>query len=342
MPGTATGSSSLLKTSGRVDCGLKEEVNRPDEALDRLMCLTGKARHRAYDFMAGNAVRRPAGLMSDRMSAPVVPVNVQVPADAAAPVVADLTVHAIRMAHAWRRDVERLPVNDWTVPGIYVLLSAGEHPDTYVGKAVDLRARLLQHRLKPRIDWQRAVAIKRDTSHGFNSAEIGYLEGRVASELRSVPGLSVVEGLQTQDETLPPHLLLALDELVPSILAALRLVGVDLFKPEVPDEEQPSPGVRRKHVPKTGSVADLLAAGLLSAGAELHLSQGGTNAQGSVTTAGQILVDGVAYGSPSKAAATALGLSSSNGWTTWHVGDLNGPTLDRLRAQLGVIGPPED
>src|SRR5579875_1984109 len=39
------------------------------------------------------------------MSARVVPVNVQVPADAAAPVVADLTVHVIRAAHAWRRDV---------------------------------------------------------------------------------------------------------------------------------------------------------------------------------------------------------------------------------------------
>lgn len=276
------------------------------------------------------------------MSAPVVPVNVQVPADAAAPVVADLTVHAIRAAHVWRRDVERLPADDWSVPGVYVLLTAGDRPETYVGKAIDLRARLLQHRIKPRIAWHRAVAVKRDTSHGFNSAEIGYLEGRVASELRAVPGLSVVEGLQTQDETLPPHLLLALDELIPSILAALRLVGVDLFKPpEDVEEDQASVSVTRRHVAKAGSVADLLAAGLLSAGAELHLSQGGTTAYGSVTAAGQILVDGVAYGSPSKAAATALGLTSSNGWTTWHVGDLSGPTLDHLRAQLASAADPD-
>lgn len=269
------------------------------------------------------------------MSAPVVPVNVQVPADAAAPVVADLTVHAIRVAHIWRRDVERLPVDDWNVPGIYVLITAGETPATYVGKAVELRSRLLQHRGRPRLDWRRAIAIKRDTSHGFNSAEIGYLEGRVASELRTIRGLTVVEGQQTQDETLPPHLLLALDELIPSILAALRLVGVDLFKP--PDDVEddiPNLGVVKRHVVKAGTIADLLAAGLVSAGAEVHLSQGGRAARGSVTTAGDILIDGVAYSSPSKAAATALGLTSSNGWTTWHVGEIHGPTLDHLRAQL--------
>lgn len=277
------------------------------------------------------------------MSAPVVPVTVQVPADAAAPVVADLTVHAIRAAHIWRRDVDRLPVDDWNAPGIYVLLAAGEHPDTYVGKAVGLRSRLLQHRSSPPVDWRRAVAIKRDTSHGFNSSEIGYLEGRVASELRAIPGLTVVEGHQTKDETLPPHLLLALDEIVPSVLAALRLVGVDVFKPAEQDEDDdsPAPGGKRSHAVKAGTVADLLASGLLSAGAELFLSQGGTTARGSVNAAGQILVDGVAHSSPSRAAATALGLRSSNGWTTWHVGDLSGPTLDHLRAQLPAL-PTDD
>jgi hypothetical protein len=81
---------------------------------------------------------------------------------------------------------------------------------------------------------------------------------------------------------------------------------------------------------------------VLSGGAELHLSQGGTTARGSVTAAGEILVNGVAYSSPSTAAATALGLTSSNGWTTWHVGDIKGPTLDHLRAQLGSATKPDD
>lgn len=41
-------------------------------------------------------------------------------------------------------------------------------------------------------------------------------------------------------------------------------------------------------------------------------------------------------------AAAALGLQSSNGWTTWHIGSLDGPMLDSLRykwwaQQEGVI-----
>jgi hypothetical protein len=270
--------------------------------------------------------------------ASVVPVNVQVPAEATAPVVADLPGHAIRMAHIWRRDLERLPANDWNVPGIYVLLGGGIPPETYVGKAVELRGRLFQHRSKPKLDWIRAITIKRDVSHGFNSAEIGYLEGRVASELRAIPGLNVVEGLQNQDETLPPHLLLTLDEFVPSILSGLRVFGVDLYKPFEEEGLEKSSGeaFKKTHTIKTGTIADLVAAGLLSAGAELHLSQGGVTARASVTAAGQILVDGVAFSSPSPAAASALGLQSSNGWTTWHVGTITGPTLDHLRAQLAA------
>lgn len=268
----------------------------------------------------------------------MVPVNVQVPAEASAPVLADLPGHAIRMAHIWRRDLERLPVDDWNVPGIYVLLGGELTPATYVGKAVELRGRLFQHRNKPKLEWVRAITIKRDVSHGFNSAEIGYLEGRVASELRTVPGLRVVEGQQNQDETLPPHLLLTLDEFVPSILSGLRVFGIDLHKPPEQEEPEkvPSAALRKTHTIKSGTVADLVAAGLLSAGAELHLKQGAVSARGSVTAAGQILVDGVAYSSPSPAAARALGLQSSNGWTTWHIGAITGPTLDHLRAQLAA------
>lgn len=270
------------------------------------------------------------------MSAPIVPVNVQVPADPAAPVVADFTVHAIRTAHIWRRDLERLPASSWDVPGIYVLLGRGEPLETYVGKAVDLRSRLFQHRSKPKLNWNRALVVKRDTSHGFNSAEIGYLEGRVASELRAVPGLVIIEGQRTQDETLPPHLLLAFDELVPSVLAALRLIGVDLFKADTDETIPVSPDdhAKKGYTVIPGTVRDLLAAGLLSAGADLVATRSGKTRQASVNAAGQILFDGVAYDSPSKAATTALGLTSSNGWTTWHVGSALGPTLDHLRAQL--------
>jgi predicted GIY-YIG superfamily endonuclease len=220
-----------------------------------------------------------------------------------------------------------------------VLLADDGSHQLYIGQAVSLRKRLLQHRQKPVLDWARAVVIKRDTSHGFNSAEIGYLEGRVAAEVKAIPGLQVIQGKHDQDMTLPPHMQLSLDELLFSILAALRLAGVDTYK----DADEPehkikqSSAKKKSPIAKSGTIADLLAAGLLHAGTELHLSQGGKSATGTVTTSGEIIVAGVAYASPSKAAQQALGLQSSNGWTTWHVGNQKGPTLDSLRDQLGIF-----
>lgn len=269
----------------------------------------------------------------------VIPVNVQIPSSATAPVVADFVAHALRVVYVNGRDVHRLPADEWGVPGIYVLLTDDGSHRLYVGQAVDLRKRLMQHRNKPRLAWVRAMVIKRDTSHGFNSAEIGYLEGRVAAEVAAIPGVTVVEGKRDQDTTLPPHMLLSLDDLLSSVLAALRLAGVDTHKEaDEPEAKGGRSGAqRRSPVAKSGTIADLLAAGLLRAGAEVHLSQGGRTASGSVTTTGEIIVAGVAYASPSKAAQQALGLQSSNGWTTWHVGDLKGPTLDSLRDQLADI-----
>lgn len=273
------------------------------------------------------------------MSSPVIPVNVQVPADTAAPVLADLPVQALRVAYVARRDLERLPESDWGVPGVYVLLSDDVSGQLYVGQAIHLRKRLLQHRAKPKLEWRRVVAIQRDTSHGFNSAEIGYLEGRLAAEIGAIPGVQVIEGLKSLDTTLPPHHMLALDALLPGVFAALRLTGMDLTKEaDIPEPESVAAGPKRLHTAIPGTVADLVAAGLLRAGVELHLSQGGRTGRATVTTSGELIVDGVAYASPSKAAATALGLQSSNGWTTWHLDDLSGPTLAQLRANLGRVG----
>lgn len=274
------------------------------------------------------------------MSSQVIPVNVQVPADAAAPVVADLPVEALRVAYVARRDVEHLPDDEWGVPGVYVLLSDDGSGDVYVGQAVHLRKRLLQHRSKPKLAWRRAAAVKRDTSHGFNSAEIGYLEGRLAAEIGAISGVTVIEGLRSHDTTLPAHHMLALDALLPGVFAALRVTGMDLLK-DADEPELPLQGGRtkRSHTVIPGTVADLVAAGLLRAGAELRLSQGGRQASATVSTSGELILEGVAYASPSRAAAAALGLQSSNGWTTWHVGSLDGPTLAHLRTKLS---PPAD
>jgi len=53
---------------------------------------------------------------------------------------------------------------------------------------------LLHHWRNPTLEWWRAMVVVRDTTHGFNSAQIGYLEGRLAQELRARPGVDVREG----------------------------------------------------------------------------------------------------------------------------------------------------
>lgn len=277
------------------------------------------------------------------MSASVVAVNVQIPAKATAAVVADFVAHALRVGYVTRRDVDRLAKDEWEVPGVYVLLADDGSGHMYVGKATNLRARLLQHRSKPKFAWARSMTVKRDTSHGFNSAEIGYLEGRLAVEAGAIPGVTVVEGKRDLDDTLPAHMLISLDEMLESIIAALRLAGIDTYKEadttETPQDVRATPG-RITRAIKIGTIADLLEQGLLRAGAELHLSQGGRSATGRVTSSGEVVVNGVSFASPSAAAATALGTQSSNGWTTWRVGSVHGPTLDSLRDQL--FSPPVD
>lgn len=263
----------------------------------------------------------------------IVSVNVQVPSSGSAPIIADFDEHAIRVAYIARRDASRLPESEWRVPGIYVLIDDGLHR-LYVGKSTDLRARVLQHRVRNAQvpDWARAVLVKRDTTNGFTSADVGYLEGRLSAELDAIPGVAVSKGKADGDSTLPPHVQMSLDALLSSVLAAVRLAGIDTYRA---DEEPPPWVATRTQI--AGTVADLLAEGLLRAGTDLHCTRAGQQGHGTVASDGQIIVDGVGYRTPSLAAAVALGATSStgySGWDMWHVESLTGPTLAGLRAQL--------
>lgn len=263
---------------------------------------------------------------------PVTPASVQVPADAGAPVIVDFSVHAIRLALVEREPRTAL-ADEWGQPGVYVLLGHvdGGPMSVYVGKATRLRDRLGQHRRQPPLDWWRAVLIRRDNSAGFNSAEIGYLEGRLASELGSRPGVALKAGKRDQDDTLPDHLLLSLDALIPTLIAGLRVAGVPIH-----DADEVKAARKRLRRPQRieGSVADLLAAGLLSAGARLVFRRTGKEATATVAASGALIVDGVAYDSPSMAGKQAFGLKSVNGWDAWHLAEREGVSLGHLRSQL--------
>lgn len=264
------------------------------------------------------------------------PVNVQIPSDAEAPVIADFVEHALRVAYVDRAHLPAMPADDWNQPGVYVLLTGDGSGRVYVGQARRVRSRLIQHNSREPLPWRRAIAVKRDTTDGFNTAEIGYLEGRVSAEVGALANITVIQGQTSGDETLPKHMMISLDSFVKSILAALRLTGLDTTRrnPETePEDEAETDGPVPERASFPVKFSDLVSSGLIRAGETLFLKQGGTSGTGTVTADGEIVVRGVAFKSPSGAAASALGLQSSNGWTTWRVSQPTGPTLDSLRQQ---------
>lgn len=265
------------------------------------------------------------------------PVNVQIPSDAEAPIIADFVEHALRVAYFDRQHWASLPASDWDAPGVYVLMTSDGSNRVYAGQARKLRVRLQQHNNKEKLPWRRALAVKRDTTAGFNTAEIGYLEGRVAAELNALHQITVIEGQTSGDETLPKHMMISLDAFVKSILGALRLAGLDISRSNpqtLTEDEEPASNAKPSSKPsKPVTVSDLVSSGLLQAGHALFLSQAGKEAEGSVTADGEIIVRGVSYKSPSRAAKIVLDGQASNGWTTWKVGSQSGPPLDTLRQQ---------
>lgn len=260
----------------------------------------------------------------------VTPVNVQIPSDAEAPVIADFVEHAIRVAYINRNHLRALSSDSWAQPGVDVLFTSDGSGQVYVGQARNLKQRLGNHHSKPKLPRTRAVAFKRDTTSGFNTAEIGYLEGRLSAEIGALRDYHVIQGQQSGDETLPKHTMISLDVFVKSMLLAQRLTGIDITRTR---EEDPSNDSDRPD-PKQKSrvlLADLVSSGLLQAGDILYIQQGDVKAAGTVTADGEVIVQGVSHTTPSVAAAAALQLQSSNGWTAWRLGEYGGKPLDTLR-----------
>lgn len=260
-------------------------------------------------------------------------VNVQIPSSSSAPVIADFVEHALRLAFLNREDLASLPKDDWEQPGVYVLLSGDGSGKAYVGKSTNLRTRLQNHTYKQPLDWKRAITVKRDTTAGFNTAEIGYLEGRLAAEIGAMRDMTIVEGQKSGDNTLPRHMQAPLNAFVKSLLSALRLSGVNITREQ--EDVDTDPDVEVTSVSGSAhwkvSLSDLVSDGLLQTGEELFLKQGTVKAKGTVTAEGEIVVEGVAHGSPSAAAKSALGSQSSNGWVAWRLKSFDGPELDTLR-----------
>jgi len=199
------------------------------------------------------------------------PVTVLLPETSTAPVTVYDFGAALRMAIVERASVSALDQYDWDRPGVYVLLDLPEPDGTwwcYIGQATALRTRLLQH-LAKKEHWRRALLIQRDTTFGYNSAQIGWLEGRLYDLLAAAGDAHLHNGNRPSDETLPAHERLALEAGVAPISRVLRLIGYDPASPG----DQPAPGVLTAGLPKKTAVFyGITVQDLLNAG---HLTPGG-------------------------------------------------------------------
>ena len=80
-------------------------------------------------------------------------------------------------------------------------------------------------------------------------------------------------------------------------------------------------------------IADLVQAGLLSAGTEIEFTRHGKTTRGVITDDGNIQVGGQKFPTPSAAGKPAVG-HSVDGWRYWRVPSLGGVPLTDLRTEL--------
>lgn len=273
---------------------------------------------------------------------PTTPATFHLPHSSLEPLELTVKMPALAMAVVHRDAVSRLDDKWAKAIGVYVLLGPSDDLAhdyrCYVGQSGTggLRERLTTHRNSPTWEkshnigkdwWKRALIVRSRDEDGFNSAEAGWLEGRLWDILDSAPTAKLV-GKKGDDQTLPKHLRDQLEQFVPPITAVLRAIGAS---PDTPDQE-PKPKKVKKHV---ASVAGLIRAGKVAVGARLRSIPSDHEAIAVVHADGQLEVNGARYDSPSGAAVAVVG-HETNGWKFWGLqsGDGTLVPLDKLRQQL--------
>ena len=121
------------------------------------------------------------GCLEQAMDLDSLTVTVLVPENAVSPIVVFDDNAALKAAIVEHGAARHL-TDEWDVAGFYILVDRCDADGgwgVYVGKAPSgIRDRIKSH-LRNKDTWYRALLVRRDTTHGFNSAQIGWLEGRL-------------------------------------------------------------------------------------------------------------------------------------------------------------------
>lgn len=272
------------------------------------------------------------------------PITTLLPESAAEPVVLFDQHAALRFAIVERDHALRISAEEWDRPGVYILLdppAADGSWGCYVGKApAGLRTRMRDH-LRNKDHWRRAVLIQRDTTFGFNSAQVAWLEGRLYDLLDAAEDARPHNGNRPSDETLPPFERASLENAVVPISRILRLIGYD---PATADDTGTITTTTRST--RTSrfvgiTLKQVIDAGHLTAGAPVVSTNSVWPANGVVNADGSITVNGTSHPTPSAAAGAVKG-GAANGWDFWAIEDAGGKTaLATLRARFVDARDPE-
>lgn len=266
------------------------------------------------------------------------PITTLLPETAADPVVLFDQHAALRFAIVERDHALRIGADEWDRPGVYILLdppAADGSWGCYVGKApAGIRTRLRDH-LRNKEHWRRAVLIQRDTTFGFNSAQVAWLEGRLYDLLDAAEDARPHNGNRPSDETLPPFERASRENAVVPISRILRLIGYDPATADDTGTVTTTTKATRTSRFVGISVKHIIDAGLLAPATPLVSINSLWPASGTANADGSITYGGTAHPTPSAAAAAVKGTGTVNGWDFWAVEDVAGKTsLATLRARF--------
>ncbi|WP_029212996.1 hypothetical protein [Arsenicicoccus bolidensis] len=265
------------------------------------------------------------------------PITTLLPDSAAEPVVLFDQHAALRFAIVERDHALRISAEEWDRPGVYILLDPPSGDGSwgcYVGKApAGIRTRLRDH-LRNKDHWRRAVLVQRDTTFGFNSAQVAWLEGRLYDLLDAAEDARPHNGNRPSDETLPPFERASLENAVLPISRILRLIGYDPATAD--DSGTVSTTTKSSRTSRFYGITlkNVLDAGYLTPGASVVSTNSVWPATGVINADGSITVNGTSHPTPSAAAGAVKG-GAANGWDFWAVEDAAGKTtLATLRARF--------
>jgi hypothetical protein len=267
------------------------------------------------------------------------PVTFYVPLSSAEPVDVKVVHSGLRMVLVNRESVGLLD-DSWDVLGVYFLLGPSEDdPDRYRAYVGEVSKRTLLLRIKEHVGgkqwWSRALLIA-SASDEFNSAEIGWLEGRLYDVLNNAVAAEVMNKGRPGDESLAPQDRGPLEGYVEPIMAALRACGAS---PDTSDQKPAVPAAQKKKVYKE-SVKDLIDAGLLKVGTVLQPLRKTQTQTATVLPDGSLQVGAKVFQAVSPAAMAVSGNKSEPGWDFWGApsGDGGYVPLAALRERLREDG----